>query len=234
MTTPSHSSTNDPRLKVVNLVDVPRGGWRYAVLDTNTVIQAGSIHELKRRVRQHMIANKLEIPRDLDAEVEDGACLNLESGRDHWCRERGSEALTSMSRERPKWRASEILRFLRTIWDWGTMKGFHFVPMEEAERRAAICANCPMNTQVSGCLGCTGVAALIRRIQGTHKTSRDRELHACNVCGCELKVKVLVPDDVIDNRGLEYPEWCWQRQPLSEPPSTTPSSNSSSTLTTSM
>jgi hypothetical protein len=213
-------STNDTRLKVVNMVDVPKGGWRYAVLDTNTVIQAGSINELKRRVKQHMAANGLEIPRDIDAEIEDGACLNLESGRDHWCRERGGDTLTSMSRERPKWRASEIMRFLKTIWDWGTMKGFNFVPMEEAERRAAICAGCPMNTPVSGCLGCTGVAAAIRRIQGNHKTSQDRLLNACNVCGCELKVKVLVPEDVIDNRGLDYPEWCWQRADVTTPEET--------------
>jgi hypothetical protein len=211
-TIPSHSSTNDPRLKVVNLVDVPKGGWRYAVLDTNTVIQAGSIRELKARVKQHMAANNLDIPGDIDAEVEDGACLNLEAHRGHWCRERGNDPLTSMSTQRPKWRASEVMRFLKTIWNWGTAEGFNFVPMEEAERRAAICAKCPMNTRVSGCLGCTGVAALIRRIQGDHKTSQDPKLNACNVCGCELKVKVLVPTEVIDNRGLEYPEWCWQNQ----------------------
>jgi hypothetical protein len=213
MTATPSSTSNDTRLTVINQVDVPRGGWRYLVPDTNTVIQAGSINELKQRVRQHMAANRIEIPPDIDAWIEDGGCRNLESHTYHWCKERGGNPLAAVPRERPRWRAVEILRFLRTIWSWGTTNGFAFVPMEEAERRAAICADCPMNTQVSGCLGCTGVASLIRRIQGNHKTSKDTWLNACNVCGCELKVKVLVPMGVIDNSGLEYPSYCWQNHP---------------------
>jgi hypothetical protein len=214
--TANPSSTSDPRLQVINLVDVPKGGWRYVVPDTNTVIQAGSIHELKRRVKQHMIANTLDIPRDIDAGIEDCACLNLEANRDHWCAERGGDPLDAIPRERPRWKTAEILRFLKTVWEWGTKEGFKFVEKEEAGRRAAICVRCPMNTPVSGCLGCTGVAALIRRIQGTNKTSQDANLHTCNVCGCELRVKVLVPLEVIDNSGLAYPEWCWQSLPVHE------------------
>jgi hypothetical protein len=199
------------------MVDVPKGGWKYAVLDTNTVIQAGSIPELKRRVVQHMGANNLEIPKDILETIEDCACQNLETHRDHWCAKRGPADLSS-SRERPRWRASEILRFLKTVWEWGKMSGFQFVPMEEAERRAEICSRCPANTAVSGCLGCTGVARLTNQIRGDRKTKFDTKLHACNVCGCELKVKVLVPLEVIDNRGLEYPKECWQNDPKGENP----------------
>jgi hypothetical protein len=61
-----------------------------------------------------------------------------------------------------------------------------------------------------------GVEAPIRKVQATNKTSQNMRLHARNVCGCELKVKVLVPEEAIDNRGLEYPEWCWQREPSSD------------------
>lgn len=208
---PNPFSTTNPRLMVVNTVDVPRGGWKFAVLDTNTVINAGSIQALKRDVKRHMAANRLEIPEDIDQEIEDCACQNLESHREHWCQERHSPV--DSHAERPRWRAAEVLRFLKTVWNWGTMDGFKFVPMEEAERRAKICVTCPKNVTVSGCLGCTGVAALVRKIRGDHKTSVDHKLNACNACGCELKVKVLVPSEVIDNRGLAYPSWCWQAQP---------------------
>ena len=214
--TASPSSTSDPKLKVVNMVDVPRGGWRYLVTATNTVIQAGSILELKARVKQHMVANRVEFPKGLDIEIEDCACRNLENHAYHWCRERNPET-EPVVRERPRWRAVEIARFLKTIWDWGTTSGFAFVSQEEAERRAAICARCPMNTQVSGCLGCTGVARLINRIRRDRTTSFDNDLDACNVCGCELKVKVLVPLDVIDNSGLDYPDWCWNNQTKEKP-----------------
>lgn len=83
--------------------------------------------------------------------------------------------------------------------------GFRFVPEEEAERRAAICAACPLNVQVQGCMGCSGVSALVKMIRRDRRTGVDG-----NACGCELKVKVLVPSEVVDNRGVDYPAWCWQ------------------------
>jgi hypothetical protein len=206
-TQPSNpSSTSDPRLTVINLTDVPRGGWKYVVLDTNTTIQSGSIQSLKRDVRRHMIANNLELPQDLDESIEDSACMNLER-----------KPITDSHSERPRWRAAEVLRFLKTIFNWVRMDGAKFVPMEEAERRAKICASCPMNVTVSGCLGCSGVATLVKQIRGDRRTKYDGQLHACNVCGCELKVKVLVPSEVIDNRGLEYPSHCWQNPTTTEP-----------------
>lgn len=202
------SSTSDSRMKVVNTVDVPRGGWRYTVLDTGVTITAGSIHALKRDVLKHMSINNLEIPKDMDANIEDAACQNLEGHMEHWCQERSGKHDSHAGR--PRWRAAEVLRFLKTIWNWGSMGGFKFVPMTEAERRAKICSTCPMNTTVSGCLGCSGVATLVKKIRGDHRTTVDGRLNVCDVCGCELKVKVLVPSEVIDNRGLEYPSWCWQ------------------------
>lgn len=224
MTQLSNESLSFPSnriLKVVNKTDVPRGGWVYKVEATGVTVSAGSINKLKQHVIAHMNANRIDIPRGIDDEIEATACQNIGAGMGHWCAEQKPETTPP---GRSRWRAAEVLRFLRTVMEWGVEEGFRFVPMEEAERRAAICATCPMNTTVSGCMGCSGVGSLVKRIRGSVKTSMDANLHTCEVCGCFLQVKVLVPAGVIDNSGLEYPSWCWQHTPTSEETTSLPPS----------
>lgn len=198
-------------LKVVNKTDVPRGGWTYKVEATGVTVNAGSINKLKQHVMAHLNANRVEIPAGLEEEIEDTACHNLGAGMPHWCAERKPEVPKP---GRSKWRAADVVRFLKTVIQWGLAGGFKFVPIEEAERRAAICATCPLNTTVSGCMGCGGVGTLVKMIRGSTRTSQDAKLHTCEVCGCFLQVKVLVPAGVIDNSGLEYPAHCWQHSPV--------------------
>jgi len=212
MSDPS-SHPSPPQLRVVNTVDVPRGGWRYTVECTGATVSAGSINSLKRDVFAHLMANRKEIPRDLEEQIEDAACRGLGASGAHWCEER---VVPSGRTARSRWRLGEVLKFLKTIWAWGssTQGGFRFVPMAEAERRAAICATCPMNLSVPGCLGCSGVAKLVKVIRGNHVTTHDAKLEVCDACGCELKVKVLVPAEVLAEgsapAGVAYPSWCWQ------------------------
>ena len=200
-------------LKVVNKVDVPRGGWTYKVEATGVTVNAGSINKLKQHVFAHLNANRIEIPAGLEDEIEDTACRNIGDGMGRWCAERTPELPKP---GHSKWRAADVLRFLKTVTQWGLAGGFKFVPIEEAERRAEICATCPMNTLVQGCMGCGGVGTLVKMIRGSTRTSQDDKLHTCEVCGCFLQVKVLVPAGVIDNTGLAYPSWCWQHTPTAE------------------
>lgn len=107
---------------------------------------------------------------------------------------------------------------LTDVWGWATSmlhwrdKGYSTVPMEEAERRAAICVKCPHNKPVSGCVGCRGVGDLIDRIIGGLKTSQSDKLHQCSVCaGCILGPKVFLPREVINADAYmnDLPSFCW-------------------------
>ena len=196
------------QLRLINTVDVPRGDWTFLVEETGVRVKAGSVRRLKVMVRQHLDANRIAVPPGLDELVEDMACRNLGKW-DHWCTD-APVPVAAGARARSRWNVRDVLRFLKTIIAWGSKTGFAFVDQAEAERRAAICATCPLNVQVSGCLGCSGVSKLVRHIRNKRTTSFDPNLHTCEACGCELKVKVLVPLDVIDNTGVEYPEHCWQ------------------------
>jgi len=98
--------------------------------------------------------------------------------------------------------------------------GGSLVEQEEAERRAAICTECPQNIEVPGCLGmCPGsVAKLLLRFaaafQGrTLQTSRDAELKSCGVCGCANAAQVHVSLETLARvRGdFVFPAPCWKK-----------------------
>lgn len=222
LSSPSSPSEAAPLLKVVNFVDVPRGGWSYLVPETGIQVRASSARTLKAAVRNHLAANHKAIGAGLDEIIEDVACRNLDKWS-HWCSD--AKELAPVDRQQSRWSSSEVLRFLKTVVEWGLKTRFSFVEAAEAERRAAICASCPLNVTVKGCLGCSGVSALVRSIRGKRATTFDSQLNVCNACGCELKVKTLLPLDVIDNTGVEYPDHCWQRTDSvkSSPPPATPS-----------
>lgn len=200
----SSPSSND-KLTVVNTVNVPRGGWSLRVEETGVMLNAGTVGRLKMLVRNHLEANSIPLPPYFDEWVEDTACRNLPNPA-KWCETRKP----TPELKRPRWGVAQVLRFLKTVIEWGVKKGFSFVPQEEAERRAAICAGCPLNMSVQGCMGCSGVMRLVRSIRGSRSTSQDAQLNVCDACGCELKVKVLLPLEVIDNTGVVYPPHCWQ------------------------
>ena len=105
----------------------------------------------------------------------------------------------------------DILRFLATAKTWILSRTC--VPQEEAERRAEICAMCPLNTDaVMGCTGCINYAAELFSAIGDKKTRAHSNLRSCEVCGCENKVQVWVPEDVLRQHSgeLSYPNWCWK------------------------
>ena len=98
----------------------------------------------------------------------------------------------------------------RFIKDGGTQ-----VPQEQAERRATTCSDCPQNdrkAKVGYCADCfKGVIFIFLRKRLS--TSKDKKLTYCHCCGCDLRVKVHIPIEAIDNSGLlkKYPKHCWNR-----------------------
>jgi hypothetical protein len=88
---------------------------------------------------------------------------------------------------------------------------FELVAQEEAERRAEICAKCPMQIPTSGCWGCKGIAGLLPQIAGAKTTSFDLQLSACGVCGCYNAVSVHLPLSVQQDANLDFPSYCWKK-----------------------
>jgi hypothetical protein len=88
------------------------------------------------------------------------------------------------------------------IWK-DMLQGSKPVARDEAERRAAICVDCPQNKKgsfkdwfvASVAKGLTELVAMMNSQNLT--TSRDKELGTCAACSCPMAAKVWVPLEVI-------------------------------------
>jgi len=103
-------------------------------------------------------------------------------------------------------KARNIFGGVVAITDW-QKDGAKAVPKEQAEARAAVCVECPMNGQgdFSKWFTSPAAAAIKRQVEwltGQNlTTSHDAKLNICEGCLCAMKLKVHVPIDYI-KKGL--------------------------------
>ncbi len=186
----------------------PHGGWRYIQPETGFTIVGQHQYELFKKITQHRIANNLPVG-DVQADFEDFACAAQPIGST-WCSPVLEDDDINLKRH---FTVDDMMKFVNSVLSMLT--GKKLVEHEVAEKRAEICASCPLNTRITGCWSCIGLAEKIYNIIGTKSTSRDSALSQCGVCGCSLKAKVWLPLDVAKKsvEGLKFPSFCWLREP---------------------
>lgn len=97
------------------------------------------------------------------------------------------------------------------------------VSKEEIKRRSALCASCPLKTEVSNCWGCGFGKTLTRFISGLRNMftgevslSRDVSSSYCGVCGCALATmlpsKMSSFNQESQEKQKERPNYCWVKQ----------------------
>lgn len=114
---------------------------------------------------------------------------------------------------------SQAFSYGKVLWEF-LKSGGKFVPQEEAEERAAICRNCPLNVPESwGCGSCSQrIHDLAQEVLGERKTALDSELGYCGICSCLLKASVHYPllaqekglTDEMKEKFKEVPH-CWKK-----------------------
>lgn len=194
-------------MKLRNLSDGPPGGWRFKHLDTGFVSTGVTFQQLVQKVLQYRQNHSAPIVSEgfarLSDEIEADICASMEPADQASYCDTKFRPLTGIH-----WK--EVSRFLHTLAAW-VKTGFTQVPQEEAERRAAICAVCPLNIGLAGCAICRSSLKAGRDALMQARTSQDVKLEACGVCGCDLKTSVHVPINVLrSDRELQYPDWCWK------------------------
>lgn len=193
---------------------VPYGSeWRYQQPGFSEPITAPFWELLLQRVRDFRKANSLPIGLGFEEEIEAYVCAHQPSE----C----SNFDTDKIRPR-KLTLSDIITGTRTMLSFW-WNGKPIVQRAEAERRAAICVNCPNNVLFAK--SCTGICAELREVvsdiinhQGTQFDSR---LHSCQICGCflqasiwidsKLQVDVLTPEQ---QAQFETVDPCWKKRSL--------------------
>jgi hypothetical protein len=194
------------RLKDINTVPPEPVFFRFIHPETGHTSQAQTYQAWLQEAYQHRISNALPIPVDFPAQMEDQLCTTLPAG---WC--------AGVDPNRP----IIDMRFgLRQVKDWATAQlkllVTGFVPQEEAERRAKICAGCPLNINAQGCVGCQDVAGLFAKVLGGRKTASDGYLRNCANCRCYLQAMVHFPQEILDRSHVSinqsaWPSFCWNK-----------------------
>lgn len=194
------------RFKQPNVVP-PGNEFFYVVEDTGAYFAHHQMPILLQKVRAHLVANKLPIPDDLEADVEDYICRHVPEG---FCKGEPTGPRSVVVTPRSVREFTNVLfRSLGAV-----LRGQSpYVTMQEAERRAGICVNCPMNNR-SVCSTCSGLRGWVRALVPGKKTELDNHLHVCEICTCLLSAKIHLRLDILKKNVTkageqQYPAHCW-------------------------
>jgi hypothetical protein len=182
----------------------PNNFWRYTQPETGMRFREMVYGVLLAKVKHHCYSNK--IPFDA-AEFEDRLCRNL--GDNSVCSDGTAEKPVQVKRTT----IDDATAFIKVAGEW-MKEGHSWVPQEEAERRAAICAACPENQHIAGCSGCRNLVGKLTGLLGGRKTEHDSKLQGCRVCGCSNVAQVHIPLAALSKGikdDMEFPEHCWKK-----------------------
>lgn len=182
-------------------------GFFYHVEATNTVFVSYGWRELAKTVQEHLVGNGIEIPLNLGLIMQATFCQY----RPDLCVERSAEAEAKVG----------AFLMMKRFYN-SAIKPYlagQLVDQEEANRRAAICATCPKNTDkiVEFCVSCStrSLVGHINQFLTSRHTPSDHLLKNCAVCHCLNSMKVWVRKEDMDELELrdkwptDYP--CWMR-----------------------
>lgn len=192
--------------RYLDVNEVPPGGWKYEQPDTGAVFTATTLLQLIRKVATYRASNRLEMG-DVEADVHEFICKTLPPNARVRCQQQGVVAGSDRTR---KWSVADVNSYTKTVIE--TMRAGGTCSVEEANRRARICRDCPLNRDIRPCASCGSKLALLPfKLMGATKTDFDADLKSCDICGCYNKAKVWIPESrVAAERTMHnYPSHCW-------------------------
>lgn len=191
------------KLKTYN--EAPPGGWKYLQAETNHWMGGVTFQSLVMKVAAHRGNNGI-VSENLAADVEDQICQRMDPKDQRKRCVTGKRLPSHVS-----WH--EVEAFLKTTGQFLVGGGVP-VPQEEAERRAAICADCPLNIPMGGCSACKVTVDVFRGTILKRATSVDAKLKNCGVCKCENHAQVHIPIEALraGTGDLDYSPnpLCWK------------------------
>lgn len=175
-------------LRLLNSHTHPVGGIRFVDPDTDFLYNRPyrSFEELASHVEEYREQNKL-------TPIE-----NLREVWENWvCQEFGMEKKCCPVSEDIKRNFEQYVKGAKA-WIRTLLKKDKWVAQEEAERRAAICADCNQNLINIGHRHSQFYSDRFMAYQtGGRKTKNDAKLYTCKVCTCLLKSKVHYQDNEV-------------------------------------
>lgn len=201
-------------LSVQRDIEAPPGGWRYTVPETGVTVTGQFFRILRDRTIAHLKANGVAVTEERLLEIEDGACRETKPPGS-WCAKRPPKPVAGL----PLPLLTTVETFLKCIWT--ALVSRQFVKREEAERRLAICKQCPLRSEApGGCEGCYTLLRKARTLMGKNdalkiEPDEDGKLRdTCAACLCLIPLKGWMGNAALDRCEGEkkpaYWEKCWR------------------------
>lgn len=191
----------------------PRDGWRYKHPISGQEFNHFDYATVEREVYQHNKGNGYEMADDWREVFQDEMCKQNGWGKETCRRIEGGRIARSAVLFASAFAYGKVLHaFLEA--------GGKYVSQEEAENRAIICRNCPLNGPANwGCGSCSQrIHDLVETIIGKRYTKQDDQLGYCGICHCSLTASVHYPLEA-QAKGLteeqkeqfkEVSSYCWK------------------------
>lgn len=191
--------------KIRDFMTVPPGGWRYVQPETAAQFAADDFDTLVADVRRHREYKGLPVE-NVSKDIQDQICLSL--GPSH-CRPYPGEEYKPIEDMTSRLTIGMVTSISKAL-ALHVINGCEFVPKEEADRRAKICAGCPFNKPATLC-SCSKAYSVIEALIPSDR--KNSSVSVCMVCGCSLQAKINLPMEIIQKvlpPGIVLPDWCWQ------------------------
>lgn len=210
-------------LRVRHPEQSPPGGWRCLIAETGVSFSNPALSQLETIVATYLSERGMD-PAEAVPRIHQTTAKALVSAQ----RSDLIERVEKVDRTPSQYAAGAIAKML--VW-WeespvhGLLRGkFNrgedpFVPAEEANRRAAICADCEEGNRVptgKGWFRNWTDNKMLDSVMGRETDYHDR-LGVCKICGgCELRAAVHWPADILrkvtpEMDAAKYPDHCWKK-----------------------
>lgn len=190
----------------------PPGGWRYFQAETRLWFNGDDqgVRDMAERIARHRGFKGL--PRaSANEAMEDIHTQLCERLGPEWCRTSDGRPFFHIKKDLSQNIDSTVAIAATKAFVEFLKSGAELEIKEEALRRGEICRSCHLNTEGKGCVSCGGLNKLVAAALPTDR--HQAGLHICAACGCGLKAKVNVTENVIraadSGSGRAYPPWCW-------------------------
>lgn len=117
-----------------------------------------------------------------------------------------------------------VQSFAQFLLNW-TLTGGKMVDQNTANIRASICIGCHANVpskevKKGGCSSCNKMGGIVlnsirSKIIGGNKTTSDSRLLTCMICGCDNRISVWIPNQVLVDSMHDvnaFPTHCWKKK----------------------
>lgn len=228
-------------MPLIKYNEMPPGGYPYVQAETGMKFPAMiPFRNQAKAIMAHRQANKLqrssleECEEDLDLYTcqrignDPRYCIDRSVKKNFLPKaEPSPQHFLRRVAERAAEGTSKLANGVRVLSDW-VGDGMKPVSLEKAEARASVCKGCRYNELGHGAAMLTERAAQYIHEQMNHKAgenlavSDEDKLGTCDVCYCNLPLKVWVPWKTISDRTPKkmmekFPDHCWIKTEKPEP-----------------